>query len=120
MTRKARVESPAPRVGKSDRSIVLGVHVNAGLEIVPVVFAVVIMSVLDCVNVAAHILGRVDRFERRKGAHSPPPHEKPQRRRAEREGHHSAAADGSQEPGLAALDVGRQFHGLRRGERPPF
>jgi hypothetical protein len=54
------VESPAPRLGESYGPVVLGVHVDAGAEVVPIVHAVVIVPVLDRVNVPAHFLGRVD------------------------------------------------------------
>ncbi len=123
MALKIRVESPAPRVGQQHCAVLLGIHENAGLEIVPVVLPVVVVPVLYRVNVAAHFLGRVgDRFQDGEGArHStPPPEEEPSRRAREGEGHQSAAADGSQEPRAPAFDTRRQFDGLGRGYRSPF
>ena len=116
------MESPAPRVGKSDGPVVFRVHEDTGPEIVSVIDAVVIVLVLDRVNLAAHLLGAVDGFENRQRArHSTPrPEKEPRRRAGEGEGHHSAPADRPEKPGTAALYVGRQLDGLGRCEVPPL
>lgn len=116
------MESPAPRVGKSDGPVVFRVHGDAGPEIVSVIDPIVIVLILDRVDLAAHFFRAVDGFENRQRArHSTPPPEKEPRRRASKgEGHHGAAADRPENPGTAALDVGRQFDGLGRCECPPL
>ena len=90
------VESPAPRVGEFDGPVVFRVHSDAGAEIVSVIDSIVIVSVLDCVYLAAHFLGAVDGFENRKRArHSTPcsAEEEPRGCPGEGERHHSAASD---------------------------